>query len=178
MSGYGALQLCRTEIIGLACETALSESPVIVNALDHLYRLSCFAYAFHSAPRLSGGATDPSRSAGLCIQRAQCPHLAARSIIGAVLSASCACAWIRETSAVGIHDVPDGNGVRSFSSCSPSSCAFAPSSRQVCRLIGHTSKDSSFSDLEVLGHSIQWFFPTQERGATSRNTFIPRSSGE
>ena len=37
--------------------------------------------------------------------------MAARSIVGAVLSVSCACAWIRETPAVVIHDVPDSNGV-------------------------------------------------------------------
>jgi len=41
---------------------------VMVNVLDHLYRSACFAYAFHSAPRLSGGAAGPSRSAGLCVQ--------------------------------------------------------------------------------------------------------------
>jgi len=39
-----------------------------VNVLDHLYRLACFAYAFHYAPRLSGGAAGPSRSAGLGVQ--------------------------------------------------------------------------------------------------------------
>ena len=38
-------------------------------------------------------------------------YKSANCYIGAVLSASCACAWIRETSAVGIHDVPDSNGV-------------------------------------------------------------------
>jgi len=104
----------------------LKESRVrtIVNAIDHRYRLACFAYAFHSAPRLSGGAADPSRSARLCIQRT-----------------SITPTW-------------------RLAPLSAQSSAFAPYSRQVCRLIGHTSTDSSCSDLEVLG-LYQYVHPTK-----------------
>ena len=65
-----------------------------MNALYHQYKLACSAYAFHSAPRLS----------------------AARSIYGAVLSVSCACAWIRETSSVGLCGALAGDAAMGVSS--------------------------------------------------------------
>ena len=78
-------------------------------------------------------------------------RLAARFIFGAVLSVSCACAWIRETPSVGLCGTLAGNaamGVFSLFDVILRIRAFIGASWSAH---GTPSTDSSCSDLEVKG---------------------------
>jgi len=121
-----------------------------VNVLDHLYRLACFAYAFHSAPRLSGGAAGPSRSARLCVQRTSSTPTWRPAPLSAQSSRYPALALGYARHPLSAFTMcRTAMALRSFSPCSPSSCAFAPFLRQVCRLIGASCKISRFSYSEA-----------------------------
>jgi len=72
-------------VSGVSGQWSVADWAFIVNALNHCYRLACFACAFYSAPRLLEECGKPIAGHRSALpNHFQRPQLAARSIFGTV----------------------------------------------------------------------------------------------